>query len=411
VNTSHATLHINDDQQREQLLRLLAALSFLIFFQAYMVAPIIPALAAAFHAPIHTVALIVPAYLIPYGVGTVLYGVLSDRLGAYRVMLASLTAFSAFAFATATSTSVEQILVWRVITGFGASGAVPLAIALVGRLYPYEQRGRPLGWLFGAMAAGMALGSPLGAILIPFIGGPGLFVMVGASGMLLLLLLQKHREYLAATSQPGRTSLAGVLAGYRELLGSRRGSRTYAYVFVNSMFHSGVFTWLSVFIEERYHLGTAGIGVALLGYGIPGALLGPLIGRAADRCGRATLLPVGLGLGAAAVALLLLGPPLALVPIIAVVLSLGYDMTQPLFAGIVTSLGGKRPGQAMGLNVFSLFIGAGVGSLVFGSLVRHGFLFAFGAFSAMELVIAVMAIRAFRSERPATHALRATIDR
>jgi MFS family permease len=62
-------MSINDDQQREKLLRLLAALSFLIFFQAYMVAPIIPALAASFHAPIHTVALVVPAYLIPYGVG------------------------------------------------------------------------------------------------------------------------------------------------------------------------------------------------------------------------------------------------------------------------------------------------------------------------------------------------------
>jgi hypothetical protein len=36
------------------------------------------------------------------------------------------------------------------------------------------------------------------------------------------------------------------------------------------------------------------------------------------------------------------------------VLSLGYDMTQPLLAGVVTSLGGRRPGQAMGLNVFTL---------------------------------------------------------
>lgn len=40
-----------------------------------------------------------------------------------------------------------------------------------GRLYPYEQRGRPLGWLFGAMAGGMAFGSPLGAMIVPFVGG------------------------------------------------------------------------------------------------------------------------------------------------------------------------------------------------------------------------------------------------
>jgi hypothetical protein len=46
----------------------------------------------------------------------------------------------------------------------------------------------------------------------------------------------------------------------------------------------------------------------------------------------------------------------------ATTLSLGYDVTQPLFAGIVTSLGGNRPGQAMGVNVFALFVGFGLGS-------------------------------------------------
>jgi hypothetical protein len=33
------------DHQRERLLKMLAAATFIIFFQAYMVAPIIPALA------------------------------------------------------------------------------------------------------------------------------------------------------------------------------------------------------------------------------------------------------------------------------------------------------------------------------------------------------------------------------
>src|SRR2546430_10933107 len=55
-------------------------------------------------------------------------------------------------------------------------------------------------------------------------------------------------------------------------------------------------------------------------------------------------------------------------------LSLGYDMTQPLLAGIVTALGGKqRGGQAMGFNVFTLFTGFGFGSLLFGEALRLGF--------------------------------------
>jgi predicted MFS family arabinose efflux permease len=105
--------------------------------------------------------------------------------------------------------------------------------------------------------------------------------------------------------------------------------------------------------------------LALLGYGVPGFLLGPLIGRAADRWGRAKLLPIGLAVSAIAAAALMLGIPVILAPVVAAALSLGYDMTQPLFGGIVTSLGGKRSGQAMGLNVFTLFVGFGLGSLAF----------------------------------------------
>ena len=142
---------------------MLAAVTFLVFFQAYMVAPIIPALSQTFSTSIQTVALIVPAYLIPYGMATLVYGPLADHFGVRRVISVSLTAFTVLALATATATSIEQITTWRILTGLGASGVVPLALLLVGRLFPYEQRGRPLGWLFGAMAGGMAVGSPLAA--------------------------------------------------------------------------------------------------------------------------------------------------------------------------------------------------------------------------------------------------------
>lgn len=397
---SDAVAHTSDHDDRERLLRTLAAATFIIFFQAYMVAPIIPALASTFASSVQTVGLIVPAYLIPYGIATLFYGMLADRLGAQGVMFASLAAFVALTALTATATSIEQIALWRVLTGLGASGVVPLALVLVGRLFPYEERGRPLGWLFGAMAGGMAFGSPLGAMVVPFIGWRGLFLTTAAAGAAVLLLVLPHRRRIAAAMQPVGGTLGDLLCGYASLLGTARGRRTYGYVLVNSMFHSGVFTWLGVYLERRYRLDSVGIGLALLGYGVPGFLFGPLIGRAADRLGRGRLLPVGLAVSALAAVALLLPFPLFLAPVVALVLSLGYDMTQPLLAGIVTALGGQRPGQAMGLNVFTLFVGFGLGSLVFGALLRSGFGTALGTFAAVELTAMLYSVRAFRSEIP-----------
>lgn len=395
-----AVAHTPTHHERERLLRMLAVATFVIFFQAYMVAPIIPALSNVFGASVQTVGLVVPAYLIPFGIATLVYGLLADRLGVQRVMFASLAAFSVLTALTATSTSIAQIALWRVLTGLGTSGVVPLALVLVGRLFPYEQRGRPLGWLFGAMAGGMAFGSPLGAMLMPVIGWRGLFLLVGAAGGIALVLFLPYRHLIATAMQPVGGTLGDLFRGYLTLLGTSRGQRTYGYVFVNSMFHSGVFTWLGVYLERRYDLGPVGIGLALLGYGVPGFLFGPLIGRAADKWGRARLLPIGLGLSTLGAAALLLDFPLIFAPVVAMVLSLGYDTTQPLFAGIVTSLGSKRPGQAMGLNVFTLFVGFGLGSLVFGEVLRFGFGTALGVFAAVELILVAASLWLFRSEIP-----------
>jgi len=89
-----------------------------------------------------------------------------------------------------------------------------------------------------------------------------------------------------------------------------------------------------------------------------------------------------------------------LVAVVAVMLlSLDYDMTQPLLAGIVTALGGERGGQAMGLNVFTLFTGFRPGSLLFDVALHLGFGAALAFFSTVQLGAAMAAISLFCSER------------
>jgi predicted MFS family arabinose efflux permease len=397
LDQARATVSISPTQ-REKLIQTLAAATFLIFFQAFMVAPLIPRLSHSFGVSEQFIGLMVPAYMIPYGLSTLFYGLLSDRLGRRRIMLGSLAAFILLTLTTATARSAPQILWWRLLTGLGASGVVPLALALIGDLFPYEQRGRPLGWLFGAMAGGMAFGSSFGVILTPYIGWRMLFVGVASVATVVFGLLLKYSALYGKQTVTSILSAADVLKGYRSLLDNARGVRTYGYVLLNSLFHSGVYTWLGVFFAQRYHLGEIGIGLALLGYGVPGFLLGPVIGRWADRWGRRWLIPLGLVIAALSAAALVFDLPLAAAALAVTLLSLGYDMTQPLLAGIVTQLGGRRAGQAMGLNVFILFTGFGLGSMVFGAAVPLGFGTAFAIFSSVQMVFGLTALFLFRGE-------------
>ena len=383
------------------VLHVLSAATFLVFFQAFMVAPLIPRLAQLFHASPNLVGIAIPAYLVPYGAMTLLWGPLSDQVGRGRVILASLAAFCVLTAATAVVNGAPTFLVARLVTALGASGVVPISLAFVGDRFEYHKRGHALGWLFGAMAGGIAFGSSAGALLEPLIGWRGLFLTVAAGGAGTLGYLARYRHTLGWHPSSGaRPRLTVVAAGYLQLLRVGRARRTYTYVLMNAMLHSGIYTWLGLYFTTRHHLSEVAIGLALLGYGVPGFIFGPLIGHLADRKGRARLIPLGLALGACSAFALAPAVPTIAAAAALTALSLGYDLTQPLLGGIVTQLPASR-GQAMGLNVFTLFVGFGVGSLVFQALLQAGgFATALTAFGVGAAIAAAVAVPLFKTETP-----------
>jgi predicted MFS family arabinose efflux permease len=378
----------------------LTASAFLIFAQAFMVAPILPRLAQLFGSDVGVVGLSVPAYLVPYGVVTLFWGPLADRFGRRPVILIALASFTALTAATLTSPSVAWFIAWRMGAGAAASGVVPVGLALIGDLFAYSERGRAVGWLFGGMAGGMAVGSTAGALAEPSVGWRGLFAVVAVGGLLLLAAAAVTMPDLPGAARS--VSPRAVLHAYVSLLQSRRARRTYGYVGFNAVLHSGVYTWLGLYLHQRFGLGPVGVGLGLLGYGIPGFVLGPLIGRLADRHGRAGLVPAGVGVGALAVLGLAAPVPLVAAALLVTLLSLGYDLTQPLLAGIVTDLPGHR-GQAVAFMAVTLFVGFGVGSLVFQAALTFGFTIALTLFGVVAALAAVLALPTFADERAHRH--------
>ncbi|WP_089807267.1 MFS transporter [Chitinophaga sp. YR627] len=387
------------EEKRESLLWLLAAATFIIFFQAYMIAPLIPNLAEIFKASEQFTGLLIPAYLLPYGISTLFFGLLADHFLPTSIIILSLLAFTVLSLLTAIATNIDQLILWRFLTGMGSSGVIPISVALTGRLYNFKERGRPLGLLFGAMAGGAATGSTLGVLIVPLIGWRLLFIGLGvlAAFVLAMLALNISRLQLPKLASSGLT-LKKVFRIYYHLLTQRRGLMTYFYVFCNGVFHSGVFTWLGLYFKVNYSLHEWQIGLALLGYGLPGFILGPLIGKAVDKKGRKILLPAGILISALSVGLLATHSPLWVTFVLVSSLSLGYDLSQPLLAGIITEVGKHQPGQAIGLNVFTLFMGFGMGSLLFGALIPYGWSVALLTFTVFQLILAIISFRVFKNE-------------
>ncbi|HUR45206.1 MAG TPA: MFS transporter [Candidatus Saccharimonadales bacterium] len=386
-------------KETEKVLKALAAAAFLVFFSGFMVAPLIPSLSREFSATPRQMGWVVPAYMLPYGFSTLFYGPLSDRLGRKRVLLALvvLAIFTTLLISTAWSTA--SLITMRIIAGQCAGGIVTIGLAAVGDLYPYARLGRAMGWMFGAIAGGMAFGATLGAWLNPILGWRKEFLLLGAANAVVLVLLFRHRHVLGNPANERRAGITDILLGYASLLKNPRGAKVYSFILLNGIFHGGVFSWLGFLLTQRYHLSDDGIGKALLGYGIPGMFLGPILGRLADRFGRGKIIPAGFFLATACAIALAPVSPLWIVTVAVTALSVGLDMTHPLMAGIVAALDPKRRGQAMGLNAFALFTGLGLGAVIFQWLLAQGFAATLLDFAALQFVLGALSVRVFRSER------------
>jgi predicted MFS family arabinose efflux permease len=378
------------------LVRILGAAAFLVMFQAYLVAPLIPALIRSFHSNQSLIGLVVPAFTIPYGISSLFYGPLSDRYGRKIIILSLLGFLAISTILLGFSKTAIEFLLLRSVIGVATGGIVPISVALIGDIYPYEKRGKPIGLLFSCMAGGMTFGSTLGAYLNPLIGWPMEFFITGILATLLFLVVLGKPGIFHVQQVKVATGLKTIIKNSGELLNSPKGKKVYSLIFLNGLFHSGIFAWLGYYFTVKYGLNDQGIGIALLGYGLPGMLMGVSIGKAADRVGRRKIVPFGLVIGAFMVLVLAFKTPLWVGIIAVAILSLGYDMTQPLFAGMISGLGNNSTrGQAMGLGSCLLFLGYGIGAIIFQLLLNTGLSSALVVFAVLEIILAIAAYKFF----------------
>ena len=137
----------------------------------------LPAIRETFNAPVELMAWVITIYTLPYVALMPLYGRLGDDLGIRRMLLVSAVVFLAGTTLNALSQSLPLLLVGRFIQGAGASGIVPLAIAMISRVFPEATRGRALGQWNSIGPAASVVSSLLSGIIIDTLGWPVIFLL------------------------------------------------------------------------------------------------------------------------------------------------------------------------------------------------------------------------------------------
>ena len=129
----------------ESLLWVMAMIAFAIYYSNYMVAPLIPAFSREFSVPAYQLGWVIPGYLIPYGISTLVYGALSDWWGRARTLAILLCFAAATMIVVSYAGSWRTLIIARMLSGVGCGGIVTIALAIIGDRYPYALQGCPMG--------------------------------------------------------------------------------------------------------------------------------------------------------------------------------------------------------------------------------------------------------------------------
>lgn len=154
----------------------LAAVGFSVFVAAddltvvaTMLRPIIGDLGLALPDGLDDAAWIVNAYLIAFVAVMPIAGRVSDIVGRRRTFVAAYALFIVGTIIIPTSSSLGPFLFGRVLTAIGGGAMVPVALAVVGDVYPERTRARALGVLGAIETLGWVWGPLYGAMLVRFL--------------------------------------------------------------------------------------------------------------------------------------------------------------------------------------------------------------------------------------------------
>jgi EmrB/QacA subfamily drug resistance transporter len=126
----------------------------------------LPAISAALHAGTGDLQWLVDAYTLVFAGVMLPAGMLGDRLGRKRLLLAGLAVFLAASLWCALSVSAGELIAARALMGLGAGIVFPLSLAVVSAVFSDAERPKAIGVLTAGIALGLPLGPVLGGVLL-----------------------------------------------------------------------------------------------------------------------------------------------------------------------------------------------------------------------------------------------------
>ena len=263
------------------------------------------AIAASFGLDKGQTGLLTTVTLVVSAVGGALAGVLADRVGRVDALMITVITYALFTVLCGFAPNYETLLVFRALQGLGFGGEWAVGAILVAEYASARHRGRTLGAVQSAWAAGWALAVIVYTLVFQFFDADLAWRILFWTGALPALLVFWVRRHVEDAPQAAAARVASPERGSPGAVFRPGLLRTTLFAILLSTGVQGGYytlaTWVPTFLKTERGLTVVGTGgyLTLL---ISGAFLGYLTGgHLTDRIGRKRNIALFAVLSAAAV--------------------------------------------------------------------------------------------------------------
>lgn len=351
---------------KKKMLLILGFAGFVAMADNWVVSPILPSIAQNMNVDVASASIVITAYMLPFGLFQLLFGYLAERLGKRQVITFSISMFTIATALCAFAMAIPDLAVYRALTGTFAAAIMPVSLALIGDLFPMEERQSAIGSFMGISFLGQGLSMAIGGSIAYFLNWRGVFVVyAGLAVVSSILLFTIGRKIPSTKNKESRSFMP-----YINILKNPSSLMIYALVVFEGVFLLGSFSFLGGFIKKTFDLNNFAIGMVMTAFGIMALLAGRKSGMIAAKIGRKKTAVIGLSLAFVADLLLVtMGGFLSVVVISVGLMGCGFMMAHSTFLTIATEFAAKARGIAMSLVAFCFMGGGGIGTAIGGRIV------------------------------------------